>query len=208
MDDKSMSLTTGRQPTQSEAFFLNLGIASAQTAYDLNNGGNLLPGSPLRFIDDSSILGTPGSRPLRGGDLDGFVVKDIFNDSTTGLNSYLAYDKETGVVLIGIAGTNGFGKDFPDTKEDVIRLGTAQAAKLSNSREFQRSLRAIIDEIGGLGSLNRVVISGQSLGGGIASIVGLHLANTILELDPEGINSSFSIPANKIFAVSCQWLRQ
>lgn len=51
-------------PTQAQANNLKLGIAAAQTAYVLNNGGGLVKGEPLVTIQDSALIGVAGTNGL------------------------------------------------------------------------------------------------------------------------------------------------
>lgn len=51
-------------PTPTQAANLQTGIAVAQTAYALNNGGGLQVGQPLMKVEDTSMVGLPGARPL------------------------------------------------------------------------------------------------------------------------------------------------
>ena len=177
-------------------------MAGAQTAYELNNGLGIVPGKPLRYIDDSAGLKAPGARPFKIVELDGYVVQDVINDPKTGLNAYVAYNRESGVVLVSMAGTNGFGRDWADTVEDVARLGTRQSRALADNEIFQHALRDSINTIGGLGAVNKIVLSGQSLAGGMAPIVGMHLVNG----SPGGENQSFyrglGITPDKLFIAS------
>ena len=142
-----------KSPSSEEARFFRLGISASQTSYELNNGFRLLPGMPLSYLDDSAALHIPGARPLKAAELDGFIVQDVFVNKSTGLNTFLAYNKETRELLIGVAGTNGFGKDWPDTKEDVFRLGSKQSSELIDSDSFVQALRQSIDKIGGIEAL-------------------------------------------------------
>jgi len=191
-----------KSPSSEEARFFRLGISASQTSYELNNGFRLLPGMPLSYLDDSAALHIPGARPLKVADLDGFIVQDVFVNKSTGLNTFLAYNKETRELLIGVAGTNGFGKDWPDTKEDVFRLGSKQSSELIDSDSFVQALRQSIDKIGGIEALKKIVIAGQSLGGGIASILGLGLINGVPGGDKRDLYKTLGIPAEKIFSVS------
>ena len=191
-----------KSPSPEEARLFRLGISASQTSYELNNGFGLIPGMPLRYRDDSAALNIPGARPLKAEELDGFIVQDTFVSKKTGLNAFIAFNKTTGEVIIGVAGTNGFGTDWPDTSEDVLRLGSKQSSDLLNSEPFTKALRQSIDKIGGIKALNKLIIAGQSLGGGIASILGLGLVYGT----PNGYKQDFyrklGIPPEKIFSVS------
>lgn len=191
-----------KSPTSEEARFFALGISASQTSYEMNNGFRLTPGMPLSYLDDSAALHIPGARPLKAADLDGFIVQDIFISNKTGLNAFIAFNKVTGELIIGVAGTNGFGTDWPDTNEDVFRLGSKQSSELIDSDSFVQALRQSIDKIGGMQALKRIVISGQSLGGGIASILGLGLVNGVPGGDKQDFYKTLGISAEKIFAVS------
>lgn len=179
MTEQAVPQTTSRVMTPQEKQYLEVGMAGAQTVYELNNGFRIVPGKPLRYIDDSAGLKAPGARPFKIVELDGFVVQGVINDPKTGLNAYVAFNKGSGVVLVSMAGTNvfGFGGDWSDTVEDVARLGTRQSLALAESEIFQNALRDSINAIGGLNAVNKIVLSGQSLAGGMAPIVGMHLIN-------------------------------
>lgn len=202
MNASGTTPTLGRSPTDEEAAYLALGISAAQTSYELNNGLGIAVGSALRFFDDAKALSLSGARPLKIASLDGFIVQGIFSSSTTGLNAFLAFDRSTGVVLIGAAGTNGFSSDLPDTKSDVMQLGVDQSIQLLNDPNFRTSLDEAIFEIGGRSKLTKIVISGQSLGGGMASTIGLGIAGSSGNGDNQNTFQQFGIPADKIFVVS------
>lgn len=191
-----------RQMTAAEKHFLGIGMAAAQTAYELNNGFGIVAGKPLRYIDDSASLKEPAARPFKITELDGFMVQGVFNDSKTGLNAYLAYNEETRVVLIGVAGTNGFGKDWADTGEDLGRLGWRQASTLASMQGFTDALDIAVNKVGGVSRMDKLLITGHSLGGGIAPILGMHLVNG----SPGSANREFykdlGVSADKIFVAS------
>jgi hypothetical protein len=124
--------------TQDEAQRAELGVAVSQTAYALNNGGGIIDGQPLVYIDDKTTAGRPGYTPLHLTIPTGFVVKGIFQDKeepgiNSGADMFVAYNPETKQVLIGMAGTNGLGRDMPDTKADIAYAGANQAACLRAS---------------------------------------------------------------------------
>ncbi|MFZ9367808.1 MAG: hypothetical protein ACO25D_09615, partial [Burkholderiaceae bacterium] len=183
-----------KSPSPEEARLFRLGISASQTSYELNNGFGLIPGMPLRYHDDSAALNIPGARPLKAEELDGFIVQDTFVSKKTGLNAFIAFNKTTGELIIGVAGTNGFGTDWPDTSEDVLRLGSKQSSDLLNSEPFTKALRQSIDKIGGIKALNKLIIAGQSLGGGIASILGLGLVLGIPGSEKKGFYEDLRIP--------------
>lgn len=191
-----------KSPTSEEARFFGLGISASQTSYEMNNGFRLTPGMPLSYLDDSAALYIPGARPLKAAELDGFIVQDTFVSTKTGLNAFIAFNKAKSELIIGVAGTNGFGTDWPDTKEDIFRLGSKQLSDLINSEPFTRALSQSIKEIGGIEALNKILIAGQSLGGGIASILGLALTFGIPGSEKKYFYENLRIPAEKIFSVS------
>lgn len=193
---------SSKSPSAEEARLFHLSIAASQTSYELNNGFGLMPGMPLRYVDDSSALNIPGARPLKVAEFDGFIVQDVFTNNKTGLNAFIAFNKATGELIIGVAGTNGFGSDWPDTKEDLLRLGSKQLSELIESDLFIQALQQSIDKVGGIKALNRIVIGGQSLGGGIASILGLGLVHGAPRGDKRDFYKSLGIPPEKIFSVS------
>lgn len=202
MTEPANPSNAARIMTAEEKRFLELGMAGAQTAYELNNGFGILAGQPLRYIDDSAGLKEPGARPFKIAELDGFMVQGVFNDPATGLNAYVAYNQQTGIVLVGVAGTNGFAKDWIDTREDLALLGTKQSFTLADMPEFARALRVAVNEVGGVLGMNKLLISGQSLGGGIAAILGLHLVNGSPGGQNNGVYEDLRIPANKVFVAS------
>ncbi len=202
MTESTNSTSAERILTAEEKRFLELGMAAAQTAYELNNGFGIVAGQPLRYIDDSAGLTTPGARPFKIAELDGFMVQGVFNDLETGLNAYIAYNKQTSVVLIGTAGTNGFGSDWPDTGEDLARLGTKQSLQLATMQQFRGDLQAAIAEVGGVSGMNKLLISGQSLGGGISPLLGLHLVNGSPGSENQDFYQGLGIKSEKIFVTS------
>ncbi len=164
-------------PTPEKVRDLQLGIALSQTAYELNNGFGIQPGKPLSFLEDSALMSAPGARPLKVSIPEGFVVTGTFNDEKTGMDALLAFNKTTGEVVIGFAGTNGFGNDAPDTKQDIVSLGVGQAKSLYDSSDFQRHIRDIKFLLAETGIPFRLLIAGQSLGGGVATTLGLMLVH-------------------------------
>lgn len=81
-------MTNQTNPTQAQADQLKLGIAVSQTAYALNNGGGLRIGQPLVKIDDTSLAGVEGSRPLNIDITPGYVVRGLYKDTKTGLDVF------------------------------------------------------------------------------------------------------------------------
>ena len=202
MNELTSALNLERNPTDEEASYIAIGISAAQTSYELNNGTGVKVGYPLKYIDDGRVLTLPGSRPLKMVDLDGFTVRGVFNNSSTGLNAFLAVSQNTGVVIIGLAGTNGFGKDWPDSKSDLVRLGVDQSLELLNNENFISALEQAVISIGGVSNLTKLVIAGQSLGGGIAPTIGLGLVNASSNANSQNSVQQLEIPAEKIFTVS------
>ncbi len=202
MTEPEKSNATERMMTPEEKLYIGLGMAAAQTAYELNNGFGIVPGKPLRYIDDSAGLKSPGARPFKITELDGFIVQDVFNDPISGLNAFVAYDESRGIVLVSAAGTNGFGKDLPDTAEDVARLGNKQNSELVDLRRFQKALEAAIIKIGGIDNLTTLIPNGQSLAAGMTTTLGMHLVNGSPGSNNKDFYTNLGIPAEKIFAVS------
>lgn len=91
---------------------------------------------------------------------------------------------------------------MPDTESDAIYLGTNQAKKLSELPSFKDALRLVIEELGGIKELKRIVVGGQSLGGGIASIFGLYLVNGSPDSTDQAFYEKLKIPAEKLFSAS------
>ncbi len=116
MTTSTISTFKATSPTPAKARDLQLGIALSQTVYELNNGYGVQAGKPLVFLEDSALINTQGAKPLKVSIPDGFVVAGTFNDPKTGMDALVAVNKKTGEVVIGLAGTNGFGNDAPDTK--------------------------------------------------------------------------------------------
>lgn len=128
--------TTNQTLTQAEAQRAMLGIAITQTAYALNNGGGIVTGQPLTYIDDQTTGGRAGYTPLNLSIPNGFIVQKIYNDTSapsenTGANMFMAYNPMTKEVLLGMAGTNGVGHDMPDTRSDLSYVGADQARYLA-----------------------------------------------------------------------------
>ena len=117
---------SGNKPTATQAGSMKLGVALGQTAYAQNNGGGLEIDKPLRFIEDAALVNKPGAIPLKLTIPDGFVVIGIYKDMKTGMDVFMAFNKDQKSFAAGFAGTNGLGTDRPDTKEDLIHVGTKQ----------------------------------------------------------------------------------
>lgn len=177
-------------------------IAISETAYEINNGYGIRKGEPLRSIDDSALGNTAGTKPLNLLITAGFTVAGIYKNPKTGLDAFISINKESGEIQIGIAGTNGFGNDSPDTKEDLIRLGASQALELYQRPEFISDLREAIESIGGMANLRNVLIAGQSLGGSVATLLGQLLVYGASKSDINISNSALIIPSDIITVVS------
>lgn len=162
-------------PTPQKAADLRLGIALSQTAYELNNGFGIQVGKPLVFHEDSALVTARGAKPLNVSIPEGYVVAGVFNDPKTGANAFLATNQKTGIALVGIAGTNGFANDAPDTKQDIVGMGTGQARAIYYNDEFFDALADFQKSLEGSGKRLRVLEAGQSLGGGVASTLGMYL---------------------------------
>ncbi len=198
-DQKSIQAVTS--PSSEQAERLKLGLAIAQTAYELNNGHRIVPGKTLSYFDDAALINTPGARPLKLPIDESFLVKGVFNDPKTGLNAFLAYSSDRKEILIGVAGTNGFGGDAPDTKQDLISLGIGQAKALAENRDFQVALQSIFVSENNPSDV-KILIGGQSLGGGIAPTLGMFLVYGNPKANHELFYSQLQIKANQISAVS------
>ena len=149
------------------------GFGISETAYAINNDFNGIKiGENLRLINDSTLARTAGVKPLNFSLPEGFVVVGIYKNLSTGLDAFMAANTETRKIQIGVAGTNGFGKDNPDTKEDVIYIGAKQAKELHLSEKFRSDLRNTINSFGGIHELDNILIAGQSLGGVLATSLG------------------------------------
>lgn len=190
-------------PDSATAERLMLGVAIAQTAYEINNGHRLVIGKPLRYFDDSALMDAPGARRLNLEIKDEYIVKNIFNDKTNGLNAFIAFSEKRREILIGIAGTNGFGSDANDTKQDLITLGVGQARSLINNKDFIRSINSIIESTNDSNeSITNILIGGQSLGGGVASTVGMLLTHNDQNTKTESISGQVTFRPEQISVVS------
>ncbi|WP_143694899.1 LysM peptidoglycan-binding domain-containing protein, partial [Variovorax sp. JS1663] len=153
--------------TQDEAARARLGIAVTQTAYALNNGGGIVPGQPLIYIDDQTTAGRPGYTPLNLSIPTGFVVTGVYQDrspasTNTGADMFMAYNAMTHEVLIGIAGTNGVGNDMPDTRSDISYLGADQVRWLAQDKDFRKDLTGLGLRAGQMSDL-KFIVGGDSL---------------------------------------------
>lgn len=179
--------------TEAEARRASIGVALTQTAYALNNGGGIVKNQPLVYIDDRTTAGRPGHNPLNLSIPSGFVVRDIFKDASepgknTGADMFVAYNPATKEVGIGIAGTNGVGRDMPDTRSDISLMGADQAAWLAKNRDFRTLVSNLGVEAGGIDKLHFIV------GGDSLSAVPAIIMPSMLMTDIPGKNGADSIP--------------
>ena len=189
--------------TVNEAASAQLGWALGQTAYSLNNGGGLVIGQPLTYIDDFSGKQTNSVGQVTNGwgalNLNipsGYVVKGIYQDPLTGADAFMAYNSLTHEVAIGVAGTNGVGRDKPDTKSDFIKLGTDQVKYLMNQS-------TLVNDLQTLGNVSQINIGGQSLAGGTARVLGYLLSTgTSAVVNPANMMVSVQNPLNVEVAAS------
>ncbi len=191
-----------KSPNLELANKLRLGLAAAQTAYELNNGHGIRTGQQLKLIEDAATASLPGARPLNLPIPDGYIVKGIFHDPEKGLNAYLAFNASKKEVVIGIAGTNGFGNDWADTKDDMLSLGVEQAKALATNDAFKSALRTIVSEPGISKGSIEFLITGQSLGGGIAPTLGMFIAYGNPSLTSDTFFNSLGIAPEQITVVS------
>ena len=78
--------------TPDQAQKIGLAVAFAQTAYSLNNGGGLVVGQPVSFVDDSAALQGSQATPLHADIPPGFVVQAIVKDNNTSADAFVAAD--------------------------------------------------------------------------------------------------------------------
>lgn len=100
----------------------------------------------------------------------GFVVRGIYQDTTTGADVFMAYNAQSRELAIGVAGTNGVGNDMPDTHADFMQVGTNQLSWLLSKSDFMDDLKLLKTE--SAGGFDHVYIGGQSLAGGPARLLG------------------------------------
>lgn len=143
-------------------------IALSQTIYELNNSYSIQPGQVLSYFDDLSLVKSNLTKPLNLSLQEGFLVTKVIKNPKSGLDALVAANKESGKILIGFAGTNGFGKDYPDTKEDLMGIGAGHAAEIYRSPELLEAIKYSIEYIGGKSNVKNILVAGQSLGGGTA----------------------------------------
>ena len=179
-----------------------LAIALSQTAYQLNNGFGIQPEKPLRFFDDLPLIESHLARPLNLSFPEGFVVSGVIKNPQSGLDAFVAANKSSGKILIGIAGTNGFGNDLPDTKEDLVSIGAGHAAELYRSSEFLEVMKKSIDFIGGTTNVTHVLVAGQSLGGGGSVNLGQLLALGMPKFEDGASLEKLGIPINTLSVFS------
>lgn len=173
--------TTNQTLTQAEAQRAMLGIAITQTAYALNNGGGIVTGQPLTYIDDQTTGGRAGYTPLNLSIPNGFIVQKIYNDTSapsenTGANMFMAYNPMTKEVLLGMAGTNGVGHDMPDTRSDLSYVGADQARYLATKTTLGTDIAALVSSPDELRNL-RFIVGGDSLSAVPAILVPTMLVN-------------------------------
>ncbi len=174
MTANSQSPQPDTSPSTVKTERLKTGLAISQTAYELNNGHRISVGNKLEYLEDSALNKASGAKPLKLSIDESFEVRGVFNEVNTGLNAFLAYSKDRKEILIGVAGTNGFGADAADTKQDLIGLGVGQAKSLVNDDKFQSVIHSIVKSENNPEAIN-ILIAGQSLGGGIAPNLGMFL---------------------------------
>ena len=73
-------------PTTEQADRALIGIAAAQTAYALNNGGGIVVGQPLVYIDDFTTIGESGAGALNPSIPTGYIVRGVYKDRQDGTN--------------------------------------------------------------------------------------------------------------------------
>ena len=163
-------------PTKERADRFLESIAFSQTAYELNNGYGIRKGDALSFHEDSALQAFGSNKPENLTIPNGYLVAGVYKNLQTGLDAFIAVNPENGQIRIAIAGTNGFGSDNPDTKEDLINLGASHAKELFENATFREDFNEAVKLAGGIESINKVIICGQSLGGAVAALLGKLIA--------------------------------
>ena len=143
-------------------------------------------GDPLVYLDDQVALNNKTATPLNMSIDPNYIIKGVFKDDATGLDVIVAYNKTTNNILVSAAGTNGFGKDMPDTAEDIYNIGLSQAQQLfAAGSDFTK---LITDLQNGAATPPTVVVGGQSLGAAVASYITLGLTTAVPSLN-DGANN-------------------
>lgn len=200
------TIVSGNKPTTGQAEVMNLGIALAQTAYVLNNGGGLEIGKPLRLIEDAALVNKPGAIPLKLTILDGYTVIGIYKDAKTGMDVFMAFNKDQKSFVAGFAGTNGMGKDRPDTKEDFVYLGTRQNEKLYSDKNFRDDFKNAVDSIGGIENVKAFVFGGQSLAAATATLAGLSAVHGNHKATDSEMRGGLGLTADKVTVIGVNGL--
>jgi hypothetical protein len=180
--------------TELQARRASLGIAATQTGYALNNGGGIVLDQPLVYIDDKTTAGRSGHLPLHLSIPSGFVVRGIYKDTNpasenTGADMFMAYNPDTKEVLIGMAGTNGVGRDMPDTRSDISYVGADQADWLARLPKLRQDIADIgAKEPSGIKSLH-FIVGGDSLSG-VRTMLGVKVKSGVCPIRYEAIQAA------------------
>jgi len=105
------------------------------------------------------------------------MVEQVVTGDRWGTDAFIAYDRPNKTIAIGIAGTNGFGRDPKDTPSDVLRMGSDQVWVVAAEIVRQVDAIALSDGLTREQILPQLtlVIGGQSLVGGAAKLLTLAL---------------------------------
>lgn len=123
-------MTTLNLTSQQQANAL-IAIGAGNAVYNLNNGGlNLVKGLPLQYVPDVTQQGYTQLPAAPAG----YTVTMVHNDPQSGLNMFVAYNKDTHTAIVGIAGINGV-------------LGTDAGAATDNLQMAAKKSQAQIDEL-------------------------------------------------------------
>ena len=88
-------------PELSKQILVGYGIS--ETSYALNNDvDGIKPGDNLRLINDSALARVDGIKPLNFSLPEGFVVIGIYKNLSTGLDAFMAANKQRGQIVIAL----------------------------------------------------------------------------------------------------------
>jgi hypothetical protein len=99
---------------------LKTAFGAANTAYNLNNGGQaLVVGQALQFVDD--LAGRQAGYTSLGAQAPlGYTIAATYRDAS-GLDAFVAYNPITKAAIVGIAGINGVAGSAPGSAADTAQ---------------------------------------------------------------------------------------